>query len=228
MGCVFTSIGVDKDNRPIRDPDSTTYTGAIETAAEFARRIYCEAFQRGWSRARRKVILGDGAIRIWNLAAEQFPGAILIVDFYHACEHLHQTGRLLFPGDSIARKVWTDSVTDLLDKGGIEPLVSVLRALASERPSFSEKLETEAEYFARNADKMRYPQFRAQGLFIGSGGARVESTFVIEAGCRTVIGSRPKQSGMFWSVEGANRIIALRCCRLSGEFEGFWEDQAAA
>ncbi len=219
MGCVFTSIGVDKDNRPIRDPASTTYTGAIETAAEFARRIYCEAFQRGWSRARRKVVLGDGAIWIWNLAADQFPGAILIVDFYHACEHLHQTGRLLFPGDATARKVWTDSAVDLLEKGEIESAVTILRTLAGERPSLAEKLETEAEYFERNADKMRYPQFRAQGLFVGSG--------VIEAGCRTVIGSRLKQSGMFWTVEGANRIIALRCCRIGGEFEDFCEAQAA-
>ena len=220
LGCLFTSTGVDEDNRPVRDPDSTTYTGAIETAAEFARRIYCEAFQRGWSRAQRKVILGDGAVWIWHLAAEQFPGAILIVDFYHACEHLHQLGRLLFPGDITARKVWTDSAVDLLDKGEIESLVTVLRSLASERPGLAEKLETEAEFFARNADKMRYPQFRAQGLFVGSG--------VIEAGCKTVIGSRLKQSGMFWTVEGANRIIALRCCRLSGKFEDFWEAQAAA
>ena len=135
---------------------------------------------------------------------------------------------MLIPGDSTARKEWTDSAVDLLDKGEIESLVTFLRFLANERPSLAEKLETEAEYFARNADKMRYPQFRAQGLFIGSGGARIESTFVIEAGCRTVIGSRLKQSGMFRTAEGANRIIALRCCRLSGEFEDFWETQAAA
>jgi hypothetical protein len=61
---------------------------------------------------------------------------------------------------------------------------------------------------------MRYPAFRAKGLFVGSG--------VIEAGCKTVIGSRLKQSGMFWTVQGANRIIALRCCRVSGTFEDFW------
>ena len=220
LGCVFTSKGVDKDNRPVRDPASTTYTGAIENAAEFARRIHCEAFQRGWSRAQRKVVIGDGAAWIWNLAADQFPGAILIVDFYHACEHLHEPGRLLFPGDTAARKVWTDSAVDLLEKGEIESLAALLRSLATERPSLAEKLEKEAGYFANNAEKMRYPQFREQGLFVGSG--------VIEAGCRTVIGSRLKQSGMFWTVEGANRIIALRCCRLSGEFEDFWETQAAA
>jgi hypothetical protein len=220
LGCVFTSVGVDKENRPIRDQASTTYVGAIETAAEFGRRIYREAFQRGWSRARLKVVLGDGAVWIWNLAADQFPGAILIVDFYHASEHLHQLSRSLFPSDDAARRAWTTSVVDLLDNGAIASLVAVLRSLASERPELAGKLETEAQYFACNADKMRYPEFRAQGLFIGSG--------VIEAGCKTVIGSRLKQSGMFWTVEGANRIIALRCCRVSGKFEDFWEVQGAA
>lgn len=220
LGCVFTSVGVDKENRPIRDEASTTYVGAIETAAEFGRRIYREAFQRGWSRARIKVVLGDGAVWIWNLAADQFPGAILIVDFYHASEHLHQLSRSLFPSDDAARRAWTTSVVDLLDKGEIQSLVAVLRSLASERPELAGKLETEAEYFGCNADKMRYPEFRAQGLFVGSG--------VIEAGCKTVIGSRLKQSGMFWTVEGANRIIALRCCRISGKFEDFWEVQGAA
>jgi hypothetical protein len=215
LGCVFTSVGVDAENRPLRDQASTTYTGAIETAGEFARRIYREAYQRGWPRARTRVVLGDGAIWIWNLAAEQFPGAILIVDFYHACEHLHKVSRWLYPGDEAARRGWTVSAVDLLDKGEIETLVTVVRALVSERPELAEKLATEAEYFERNAAKMRYPDFRAQGLFVGSG--------VIEAGCKTVIGSRLKQSGMFWTVQDANRIIALRCCRISGKFEDFWE-----
>ena len=220
LGCVFTSVGVDKENHPVRDEASTTYTGAIETAPEFARRIYREAFQRGWPRARIKVVLGDGAVWIWNLAAEQFPGAVLIVDFYHASEHLHKLSRSLFPSDDAARRAWTTSAVDLLDKGEIKSLVALLRSLVSERPELAEKLQTEAEYFGCNADKMRYPEFRAQGLSVGSG--------VIEAGCKTVIGSRLKQSGMFWTVEGANRIIALRCCRISGKFEDFWEAQEAA
>jgi hypothetical protein len=219
LGCVFTSVGVDAENRPIRDEGSTTYTGAIETAEEFGRRIYREAFQRGWSRARVKVVLGDGAIWIWNLAAEQFPGAILIVDFYHASEHIHELSRWLFATDEQARRRWTGVAMYLLDNGEIESLVTILRCLLTRYPALAEKLENEAHYFERNAGKMRYPEFRAQGLFIGSG--------VIEAGCKTVIGSRLKQSGMFWTVKGANRIIALRCCRLSGKFEDFWEAQAA-
>jgi len=67
---------------------------------------------------------------------------------------------------------------------------------------------------------MRYPKLRKQGLFVGSG--------VIEAGCKTVIGSRLKQSGMFWTVRGANAIIALRCYRHSGKFEDYWESKASA
>lgn len=220
LGCVFTSSGVDEEGNPIRDPHSTTYTGAIETAEEFARRVYREAFQRGWSRAKIKVILGDGAIWIWNLAADQFPGAILIVDFYHAAEHLHKVSRLLLPGDEAARQRWTSSIVDQLKAGDVESIVATLRSLVIERPDLADKLNTEAEYFERNTEKMRYPKFREQGLFIGSG--------VIEAGCKSVIGCRLKQSGMFWTVEGANRIIALRCCRLSGRFEDFWEGQAAA
>ena len=219
LGCVFTSSGVDPKGRPIRDVDSTTYTGAIENAEEFARRIYREAFQRGWARARIKVILGDGAIWIWNIAADQFPGAILIVDFYHASEHLHTLSRWLFPTDEKARRCWVRVAMYLLDSGEIESLVTMIRCLFPHHPDLAEKLETEAQYFERNADKMRYPKFRAMGLFVGSG--------VIEAGCKTVIGSRLKQSGMFWTVEGANRIIALRCCRISGKFEDFWEARAA-
>ena len=65
---------------------------------------------------------------------------------------------------------------------------------------------------------MRYAFFRERGFFVGSG--------VIEAGCRTVIGSRLKQSGMFWSLRGANAIIASRCCQMSGRFEDFWESVA--
>ncbi|MGP8243488.1 MAG: hypothetical protein ACLQVN_03105 [Bryobacteraceae bacterium] len=110
----------------------------------------------------------------------------------------------------------------LLDKGKIEKLVLSLRSIASTNAEVLEKVRTEADYFKfkRNADRMRYPKFRRQHLFVGSG--------VIEAGCKTVIGSRLNQSGMFWTVRGANAIIALRCCHLNGRFEDYWESRRAA
>jgi len=221
LGCVFTQTAWDQEGYPIRDPDSTTYTGGIETAEEFGKRIYGEAWKRGWSRARKKVVMGDGAEWIWNLAAEHFPGAIQIVDLYHARQHLWELARKLHPNDDGNQKAWMKvHQKRLLDQGKIEKLVSLLRSLDSHHPEVIEKIRTEADYFERNAERMRYPKFRRQHLFVGSG--------VIEAGCKTVIGSRLKRSGMFWTVRGANAILSLRCCHLNGRFEDYWEGRRVA
>ena len=221
LGCVFTQTAWDEDGYPIRDPDSTTYTGAIETAEEFGKRIYVEAWKRGWSRAEKKVVMGDGAEWIWNLAEQHFPGAVQIVDLYHARQHLWELARRLHPNDEANQKAWMKvHQRRLLDKGKIEKLVVALRSLGSTNPEVIEKIRTEADYFERNAERMRYPKFRRQHLFVGSG--------VIEAGCKTVIGSRLKQSGMFWTVRGANAIIALRCCHLNRRFEDYWDSRQAA
>jgi hypothetical protein len=88
LGCVFTQTAWDEEGFAIRDPDSITYTGAIETAEAFGKRLYVEAWKRGWSRAQKKVVMGDGAEWIWNLAGQHFPGAVQIVDLYHARRHL--------------------------------------------------------------------------------------------------------------------------------------------
>jgi hypothetical protein len=221
LGCVFTQTRWDQEGYPIRDPDSTTYTGAIETAAEFGKRIYLEAWKRGWSRAQKKVVMGDGAEWIWNLAEQHFPGAVQIVDLYHARQHLWELARKLHPNDEANQRVWIKlHQRRLLDKGKIEKLVGALRSLDSTNPEVIEKIRIEADYFHRNAERMRYPKFRSQHLFIGSG--------VIEAGCRTVIGSRLKQSGMFWTVLGANAIIALRCSQFNARFEDYWETRRVA
>ena len=221
LGCVFTQTTWDKKGYPIRDPDSTTYTGAIETAEEFGQRLFLEAWTRGWSRALIRVVMGDGAEWIWNLAALHFPGAILIVDLYHARQHLWEVARRLHPDDPGKQKGWMKlHQKRLLERGKIEKLVEALRSIKSSHPEVVEKLRTEADYFERNAERMRYPKFRRQHLFVGSG--------VIEAGCKTVIASRFKRSGMFWTVRGANAILALRCCQLNGRFEDYWEGRRAA
>ena len=221
LGCVFTQTAWDKEGFAIRDPDSTTYTGAIETAEEFGKRLYREALKRGWRLAKKKVVIGDGAEWIWALVAEHFPDAIQIVDLYHARQHLWEVARQLYPHEEIKQKAWMKvHQKRLLDKGKIEKLVGALRAIRTTHPQMAEKVRTEADYFERNAERMRYPKFRRQHLFIGSG--------VIEAGCKTVIGSRLKQSGMFWTVRGANAILALRCSHLNGRFEDYWEGRREA
>jgi hypothetical protein len=221
LGCVFTQTAWDDEGYPIRDPDSTTYTGAIETADEFGKRLYLEAWKRGWNRAEKKVVIGDGAEWIWNLAELHFPAAVQIVDLYHARQHLWELARKLYPNDEVSQKAWIKlHQKRLLDKGKIEKLVAAIRSVHSTNAEVAEKLRTEADYFETNTERMRYPKFRRQHLFVGSG--------VIEAGCKTVIGSRLKQSGMFWTVRGANAILALRCCHFNDRFEDYWETRHAA
>ena len=221
LGCVFTQTGVDEQGRPVRDESSTTYVGAIETAEQFGLRIYTEAWNRGWDGATLRVVMGDGSHWIWNIAHQHFPGALQIVDLYHAREHLWDLARKLYPADEAAQKRWLMRKLDWLENGQIEKLVEVLGKLAdtSAIPELVKAIRSEIEYFDHNRHRMRYPEFRKQNLFVGSG--------VIEAGCKTVVGARLKQSGMFWTVRGANAIIALRCCCLSGKFEDYWEERAS-
>ena len=108
---------------------------------------------------------------------------------------------------------------DYLDEGNVERIAREAQKRMSDDPKKKENAEKEIAYLTKNKERMRYAEFRAQGLFVGSG--------VIEAGCKTVIGTRLKQSGMEWSVRGANAITSLRCIFVSGRFEDYWESRVA-
>jgi hypothetical protein len=220
LGCVFTQTGVDQENRPVRDEESTSYTGAIEPVEAFGERIYQEAKRRGLDRAAEVCVLGDGALWIWNLADEQFYGATQIVDLYHAREHYWNVARACFGQKKENLRQWTEDRRSELDGGRVEEVVAAIKLLTSLPGCDKGVCEREVGYFERNIERMRYADFRSRGLFVGSG--------VLEAGCRTVIGQRLKQSGMHWTVKGANRIIALRCSLLSNRWEDFWENRACA
>lgn len=219
LGCVFTQTGVDAEGRPVRDTSSTTYVAAIETSEEFGPRIYAEARRRGLDRAKKVVVIADGAPWIWILARIHFPGAIEILDLYHAREHLWKLAAKLFPCDDVGRRRWVKRFQHKLDNGKIKRLVADLRSISAPNDELRKAIGTEADYYEKNAHRMRYPDFRRQGLFVGSG--------VVEAGCKTVIGSRFKMSGMFWTVRGANSILALRCNILNGDFEDYWQQRRA-
>ena len=214
LGCVFTQVGLDEEGYPRRDPDSTTYVGAIESSSLFGWRMYAEAVRRGLDHAKTVMVLTDGQRYNHTIVQTHFSGAVHIVDLFHAYEHLTGIAQLLWGLEAKAPKRWRD----LLEEGDIRRLV---RQAGKKLPSSGDSkkaLIKQLRYFERNASQMRYAEFRQHNFFVGSG--------VVEAGCRSVIGQRLKQSGMRWSVRGANAIIALRCCIMSGRFEDFWASRS--
>ena len=216
---IWTAESRDAEGRPVRDPGSVTYSAAIESAStpdtspdlsDFAARVQREASRRGFTEAQRPVILGDGSAWIWNTATELFPQATQILDRFHAKEHLSKVGKAIY-GQGWEGKRWIDLRYDELDEGRLKSLVEALHVHAGQYKEARECIH----YLWKNRRRMRYSRFHQQGF--------CTSTGVVEAGCKVAIGTRLKRSGMHWTVKGANSIIALRCCKLSGRFEDFWE-----
>jgi hypothetical protein len=217
---VWSAESRDEENRPVRDAGSVSYSAAIESAAaqetqatcsEFYQRVVREATRRKLVKALRLVVLGDGAPWIWNLSDELYPDAIQIVDRWHAKEYFSVVGKELYGAGSEKATAWIQRRWDELDEGRFQAL---LRAVARHAPH-NEEARKLLERLKVNRHRMDYPRFERQGLCTSSG--------VVEAGCKVVIGTRLKRAGMHWSVFGANAITALRCCRLSGRFQDFWE-----
>ena len=163
LGCVFTQTGLDKKGYPVRDELSASYVGAIETAEVFGSRIYAEALSRGLEKAQRIVVIGDGAPWIWNIADEQFYGAIQIIDLYHAREHYWSVARAVFGCDKETIKTWTDERRSELNQGKVEQVIEAIKDLLSFTEDEKELLEKEIGYFEKNKERMRYNEFRRQG-----------------------------------------------------------------
>jgi hypothetical protein len=220
VGCVFTQTQVNEEGKPVRDPVSTTYVGAIESANQFGGRLYAEAVRRGLYQAKRVVVLGDGAEWVKNIAQTHFGYAQFIIDYYHASEHIGDLCCALFDRNPNHIVTYREQWTDYLWEGNIEAIIEQAAQFLPKNPEIKKEARTQINYFAKNKDYMQYGKYREQNLFIGSG--------VVEAACKHLVGSRLKQSGMAWTVAGANAILALRCVVLSNRMEEYWEQRAAA
>jgi len=215
LGCIFTQHHVDEQGRPWRDLDSTTYVGSFEKAGDFGHRIHREAVRRKVFQASKLIFIGDGAPWIWELAGTHFPHAIQILDFYHASEHLKLLAEALDPTHAGAVRATLEHWQECLRQDQLDQVIAEVIAQIPRHGPRRKVANQQLAYLETNRQRMQYGTFQKRGWFIGSG--------VIEAGCKTVIGQRLKQSGMFWSVPGAQNILSIRCATFSRRFDQAWE-----
>jgi hypothetical protein len=203
--------------------DSVRYVARRTAKGGFGWLLYQLALQCGLEQAQQVVVVGDGAPWIWNLATEHFPGAVQILDLYHAKEHVWDVAHAVFGGATAAATTWATHACSLLEQGQSEALVSAIQALPPIPPEPGQARsspERAVDYFTTNAQRMRYPLFRAQGMHIGSG--------IAEAACKTIVSTRAKRSGMRWTPEGLDTLLPLRTAVLNGAYDSFWEEEYAA
>ena len=212
---IWEANRVNKEKIPVKDPGSVSYTASIESAAQkdtdlelsaFGRRVEREAARRGVDKAARIVVIGDGAPWIWNIAGEQFPHAICIVDRFHAKQHLSDLSKVMFGAKSAKGESWTRERYDELDQGRMDDL---LKNLAIYEKTFPEAKRCRA-YFENNRERRRSPEFWAQGLSTSSG--------VVEGGCKSVVGGgsrSPECTGAFgepivsWRFDAASKAADM-------------------
>lgn len=217
-GTVFeTELDAAGKDRAVRQH----YVSAREPAERFGERLYAAAAERGVGGARETVVVGDGAEWIWNLADHHYPGATQIVDYWHACSHIHDLAKVLYEEGSAPGERWAEERCQSLRTQGPTPLLRALRRRHARTPEQAEAIRGALRYFGNHAHRMRYPEFRRRGLKIGSG--------AVEAACKVVVGHRMKRAGMQWSHEGADHVLALRCLVLNKQLDKLhWHAKAAA
>jgi hypothetical protein len=204
-------------------PDSMRYVARRTAKGGFGWLLYQLAMDGGLAQAKQVVVLGDGAPWIWNLVAEHFPGTVQIVDLYHAKEHVWDVAHAVFGRSTTAGTAWAMHACSLLEEGQSEALVCAISALPPIPPEPGQARsipERAVDYFTTNAQRMRYPLFRAQGMHIGSG--------IAEAACKTIVSTRAKRSGMRWTPEGIDALLPLRTAVLNDAYDSCWKEEYAA
>ena len=222
MGAVFEGIpGRERSDLVpgvfLDEPGPITDVAHRLTVEAFGRFLYALAHRCGVDRAQEVVILGDGARWIRHVVEDHFPTAVQIVDISHAREHLWNVANAVHGSATPQGAAWAKQADELLSHGKIEELVQLIEKLpAIQALSGASRSipEMEAAYFLSNAERMRYPLFRAQGMHIGSG--------VAEAACKTVVSTRAKKSGMRWTPDGLDAVLALRTSVLNQSYDSFW------
>ena len=197
------------------------YVGRFDNSETFGWHLWLEACGCGLRQADEIVFLGDGAGWIRNEKRRHFGRATFIIDWYHACEHVWDCGKVLFDKGTEATEKWVKKRLDLLWDGWTKKLLDDLKEQHKKyRGVKREAMDTLIRYISSNEEQMRYDVFRAKGYDIGSG--------AVEGACKHVVGKRLKQSGMIWSRAGSSATLALRIAWLNKRWEQLWQNKPLA
>ena len=221
VGCVF-EIEVrptwDKETKEcveLAHAVNNSYVAHLGGPELLGQMLWAEALARGWEQAVDTEVIGDGALWIWNLAAEHFYDSRQVVDWYHATEHLAVAAKLLHSEGSATAKRWYKGAETTLYQGHAERIALELSEAAENQPEVGDDLLTQAGYFSKNKRRMRYLEMRAEGYVIGSG--------MVESGCKQ-FKARFCGPGMRWSREGIERLIPIRAAIMGGQFDSMWHE----
>jgi hypothetical protein len=199
VGAVYeASVGRDGEVTA-RNVEHVVTMGNCEAIGD---RLYALAFRRGVETTREVVALADGGRWIWKQVKENFPGCVEILDFYHATEHLGEVARAWYGAENPKAAKWLEERKSDLLEGRWD---KAMRSIRAWKPVDAEDMQTKRQnlaYFKSNRKRMRYSEFRARGLHIGSG--------IAESSCKCLVQARLKQSGMHWTEQGAESILQLR------------------
>jgi len=193
--------------------------GGLEALGEPLRR---QGAQVGMDRADRWVAISDGGAGIEEFLRVYFPRAeAVILDFYHAAEHLNDWAKAQHPEDPSAAAGLAGPWCHRLKHEGGAAVLEALQALdVGRRPAAREAHRQLLGYFANQAHRMDYPAYRARGWQIGSG--------PVESACKQVVGQRMKGGGMRWGEPGADAVCHLRALFRSeaSQWDAFWANAA--
>ena len=189
---------------------------AHSDSEQLARAAYLIARQRGVEAAEQIVVLGDGAIWIWNRIAILFPRqkTTEIVDFYHASEYIWDVANSVWGRETPAAQDWGVQFCHDLKHKGPAPVLKALRKLSSSSPSVFEPVTSAITYFDNQGQRMDYPSYIERGFQIGSGSA--------ESAVNQVVGVRMNQTGMRWNANRAEAVAHVRAAILSNRWDDFW------
>lgn len=182
----------------------SSYVAHIGTHTDFT-----EKFSPLLNRLTCLVFIGDGARWMWKWLSDFYPGAVQILDFYHAFEKVGEWAGLVFKERQVVSD-WCEQAKQLLLNNELGELLLHIQDMNCQGEGL-EKKKALLTYLESNAERMNYKTYLEKGYLIGSG--------AIESAQRTVVQHRLKKSGQRWTIKGGQEVLNLRTKNLSNQWE---------